>query len=920
MSKFCLDILTVFVAVAVGVGSIFGQSADRIYGCGSNQVISYAYPFDCVHDSFFQGPLPYTYIDMAFDLGGQMFLLGSQRVYKADLSTQSFEFCPPIGNFGFGAMVTDRYGRILIAGEDKFGWVNNADCIFYEIGEFFPTTHARGDMTWYKGRLLMTSRTRPPLPQTNVLIEVNPLDPASSVILADLSFPGVALGGPDGMITIMDRCDNQRVFILGAFVNGATVYELNMDDYTTTPVCLGTVFPAGAAMLREYVTASCDLMLKLDWDNSSGAIGFGWIDTIQCKPYPHPVCDEDVYVYAEGRIDSMYVWLEVAPDGADEILAFPGYPGIQFTIENGNRILLINEGDIDFSDWETALRAIRYAHLGSSPVAGWRSIAFLPFSTIRSADTVRADLYLTGSWPEAGRDSTIYRCRDEGVIALSELLSPEAMAGGAFSPGDAWWQPAFAPYTSRVLYVVTHPECPADSAWLTLIAMTIPMENLGPDRSLCYGDSLLVALSGNYSYRWQDGSNEDIFMITEPGQYVVTVTDMNGCSSSTDIKVDFSNPPEEVYEGIVLLCPGDPWSWHGELIEGAGTFMHVLISSAGCDSILFTLDVQYDNQPLASWSGDTVLCEGGSGKLHITAGYSYQWSHGPSTADVTIQEPGTYTVTVSDNVSVCARVMSIDVLAAVPIILPEVQVVGPHCPEDTFGVITIGQAIGGVPPLQMRLAGQPVAENTIIGGYRPGTYILKVEDVLGCSKSRTLDIPASPSGSLDLPLELQLEMGEEGFLVVSGDLPAPVEYTWDPPSWVLWQDGNRFGIQAEESGIITLIVSDGNGCNHEASIRLIIKENVAIYFPSAFSPNGDGINDSWLPRVAAHKAHRLARLQVFDRWGNLLYTGSGRIGETGWDGRSLGRVCDPGLYAYMLTLIAPEGGGRVYSGEIQLLR
>jgi gliding motility-associated-like protein len=68
------------------------------------------------------------------------------------------------------------------------------------------------------------------------------------------------------------------------------------------------------------------------------------------------------------------------------------------------------------------------------------------------------------------------------------------------------------------------------------------------------------------------------------------------------------------------------------------------------------------------------------------------------------------------------------------------------------------------------------------------------------------------------------------------------------------------------------------------------------YFPSAFTPNGDGLNDIFRPTgndiVDFH-------LMVFDRWGQMLF-------ETydpglGWDGKSNGQYAEPGIYTYVAT-------------------
>lgn len=87
-----------------------------------------------------------------------------------------------------------------------------------------------------------------------------------------------------------------------------------------------------------------------------------------------------------------------------------------------------------------------------------------------------------------------------------------------------------------------------------------------------------------------------------------------------------------------------------------------------------------------------------------------------------------------------------------------------------------------------------------------------------------------------------------------------------------------------------------HGCPLTDTLRLEADEcPAAIYLPTAFSPNGDGINDQWRP---LGKDFEALRLRVYGRWGSLLHEaeGAGAV----WDGRSQGKPAPNGTYTLVL--------------------
>ena len=96
------------------------------------------------------------------------------------------------------------------------------------------------------------------------------------------------------------------------------------------------------------------------------------------------------------------------------------------------------------------------------------------------------------------------------------------------------------------------------------------------------------------------------------------------------------------------------------------------------------------------------------------------------------------------------------------------------------------------------------------------------------------------------------------------------------------------------SGVYTVTVTDANGCSATASRFFTF---IDIKLPNAFTPNGDGNNDTWAPTNTINYEDLI--FEVFDRYGRKL--GTFREGES-WDGRYNGTELPSGDYWYILRL------------------
>ena len=105
---------------------------------------------------------------------------------------------------------------------------------------------------------------------------------------------------------------------------------------------------------------------------------------------------------------------------------------------------------------------------------------------------------------------------------------------------------------------------------------------------------------------------------------------------------------------------------------------------------------------------------------------------------------------------------------------------------------------------------------------------------------------------------------------------------------------------------ITLDVENKYGCKGSTSRVLRVRTERAVYIPNAFTPNGDGRNDKFMPYASGDYANANFTMRIFDRWGNkLLFTGD--INE-GWDGYYRGELCERDVYVYQVIFTNKDDG------------
>jgi gliding motility-associated-like protein len=118
---------------------------------------------------------------------------------------------------------------------------------------------------------------------------------------------------------------------------------------------------------------------------------------------------------------------------------------------------------------------------------------------------------------------------------------------------------------------------------------------------------------------------------------------------------------------------------------------------------------------------------------------------------------------------------------------------------------------------------------------------------------------------------------------------------------------------------VTLEVTSVNGCTDQTTQMVTVEGISEIWIPNAFTPNGDGINETFFPIGTNLTQDVFLEVLVYNRWGDLVYEGSDP--NKPWDG-SCGNLtsCPVGAYSYKVTYINEKGDFKEFMGRVSLVR
>jgi gliding motility-associated-like protein len=325
--------------------------------------------------------------------------------------------------------------------------------------------------------------------------------------------------------------------------------------------------------------------------------------------------------------------------------------------------------------------------------------------------------------------------------------------------------------------------------------------------------------------------------------------------------------------------------------------LYWVYASGGCGVLWDTFNVQFILPDTLYTHEDTSVCTSvGMMTVEAPAGYdSYLWNTGCSVSSININTGGNYWV-YAVNAGGCN--VLIDTVHAIFKPLPPVDLGKDTSICRNDHIILRSVQSNGVSYLWSN--GFTDSSIMISGG---GTYSLTVTQN-GCSTTAAIKI-----GIINHP---QLNLGPDTILCSGELLHLPVSANAGVFSWSDGSSGE--GFTASVTGMYWATLS--NECGIAVDTIHVTYDFCDLWFPSAFTPNGDGLNDI-IRVVGSLRDYKDFSLSVFNRWGQRVFYTADIY--AGWDGRFNGINQELGTYFYMIFYNL-HGKKGMLRGDFELIR
>lgn len=435
---------------------------------------------------------------------------------------------------------------------------------------------------------------------------------------------------------------------------------------------------------------------------------------------------------------------------------------------------------------------------------------------------------------------------------------------------------------------------------------------------LCEGETSVLVPKTNrkvLQYLWNNAATDSVLSdIGTQGWYSVEVRDSFFIAKDSiyvhvqpSILFDLGND--------TLLCDGDTIRLQAPLSDtylwSDGTQSAIKkVETAGRYSVEVTqgvcyakdsINIAYLPYPVLDFQSDTLLCEGGEVKVSLpNSQYQYRWNDGNTDAERIFVSSGTYTLEAQNGPCVTTYGFSATFQSIPAFELGSDTVL---CEASSLEL----DASRAFAIQYLWSDGLPFAKRMIT---TTGMYAVQLFDGV-CYVEDSLEVLFS-----EIPY---VSLGSDTS-ICNGEFPEIIAQVKQSGLQFEWSNGSILDrITAFDTGTYSVTVSNAY-CSASDTIEVFPCDCDVVYIPTAFSPNGDGLNDEFKPEECYMGYYEM---EIYNRWGQKIFESNNR--EKGWGGEFNGQASPQGIYLYKITFDALYGTGGVkkrynLTGSVMLIR
>ena len=212
-------------------------------------------------------------------------------------------------------------------------------------------------------------------------------------------------------------------------------------------------------------------------------------------------------------------------------------------------------------------------------------------------------------------------------------------------------------------------------------------------------------------------------------------------------------------------------------------------------------------------------------------------------------------------------------------------------------------------------------EQTTYAYSKSGTYVIELECFVDKKliQKESVQILVASNPKADFEWGDKNELEENYTISFTDRSYDAVKWEWN------FGDNNSISItnpihiyKSQGTYAVSLTVTNLNGCKDQKTQFISVLDQNPLLAPNSFSPNGDGLNDYFMPKVLEN-GNLNFELKILDRSGNIVYTTNDS--NKPWDGRNnTGELFNNGTpFIWMVTITTPEGKIKRFSGTVNIV-
>jgi gliding motility-associated-like protein len=473
----------------------------------------------------------------------------------------------------------------------------------------------------------------------------------------------------------------------------------------------------------------------------------------------------------------------------------------------------------------------------------------------------------------------------------------------------------------------------------------------------CDGDSALLMGSNSNTYQWLRnglpiiGAQSRSYTALTSGSYSLVVYNATGCSdTAANVQLNFFARPHPIVQFLnpPIFCQGDTvimftmsaqnyqWFRDGIAITGAtdsfytsttaGLYSVQIINANGCQNISpqAATQVLTNTNNFRILANTVIVCAGDSALLEINAvvNTNYQWlKDGVAIPFATqtrliVTTSGLYSCLITYNQRCNQEVNGVYVNVNPIPPMPIASANGPICRYTDLklfaSMVPNASYIWNGPAGFFSTSPNPVLPS--IGFHQAGWYKLRI-NVNGCHSYEDSVYVGVQYEIPKLEIQGRRTYCPSELLKLNADSILQASYRWFLPSGdTIASRLLRLPLnEAADAESYVLEVRRGGCVDYYTEIIRVI--SLELIFPTAFTPNGDGLNEIFFP-VGNYQGEY--ELEIYDRWGKKIFH-SFRP-EDGWDGTVYGSITETGTYSYVYRYEDCSNRAAIGKGSIQLIR